>query len=495
MIARNKTRLRASTRVAQLRDQRHDRAAGGRRTFEAAGTTGYNAKHWLKADSRDVTSIVAEALPVLRNRCRYETRNNCWCKGIVTTMADALVGQGPRLQMLSASPDFNRSVEDRFTEWAGNKDLCDMRARLNFGQLVRLGGALQQCDSGESFVVLMSRNRDRYPVKLRLLMIEGDRVATPFEKMYDVQVRDGVEQDQYGRVIAYHVRRSHPGNYLKASIHKTDRILAAHIIHLFHSSRPGQTRGVPLLSPALMPLSQLRDFTHNVLVSADVAARITGVIQSGPDMDVTSDESYDAYDAVELETGTYMTLPTGMVMNQAKPNQPATTYDMFVAEKLKEVGRAINMPYNVIAGDSSKYNYASGRLDKQNWWKYITGRQMWLKVGMCNPIFRTWLREALLIPGYIDRGGLSPDQAMAALNDWFWPGIEHVDPQKEAKAQDLRIRNLTSTYATEYAKAGKDWETELRQAAREKELMTELNLTTADVAAAVEEPEPQEPEE
>jgi capsid protein len=62
-------------------------------------------------------------------------------------------------------------------------------------------------------------------------------------------------------------------------------------------------------------------------------------------------------------------------------------------------------------------------------------------------------------------------------HQWFWDGTEHVDPAKEAKAQAKRLENHTTTLAHEYARQGKDWEAELRQRAREKELQRELGLT------------------
>jgi capsid protein len=65
-------------------------------------------------------------------------------------------------------------------------------------------------------------------------------------------------------------------------------------------------------------------------------------------------------------------------------------------------------------------------------------------------------------------------------HQWFWDGHEHVDPSKEANAQATRLSNHTTTLANEYAKQGRDWEAELRQRAKEKQLMVELGLTQAE---------------
>ena len=61
-------------------------------------------------------------------------------------------------------------------------------------------------------------------------------------------------------------------------------------------------------------------------------------------------------------------------------------------------------------------------------------------------------------------------------HQWFWDGQEHVDPAKEANAQATRLQNHTTTLAYEYARQGRDWESELRQRAKEVALMNELGL-------------------
>ena len=58
-------------------------------------------------------------------------------------------------------------------------------------------------------------------------------------------------------------------------------------------------------------------------------------------------------------------------MGQVEPKQPTTTYAEFKKEILNEIARCLNMPFNIAAGNSSGYNYASGRLDHQTYFKSI----------------------------------------------------------------------------------------------------------------------------
>ena len=137
---------------------------------------------------------------------------------------------------------------------------------------------------------------------------------------------------------------------------------------------------------------------------------------------------------------------------------------------------AVRSPFNVAAGNSSGYNYASGRLDHQTYFKAIRVEQSHLECVVLDRILAAWLDEAALIPGLIP-DGLPPITTWQ--HQWFWDGHEHVDPLKEASAQATRLANHTTTLAHEYARQGQDWEDTLRQRAKELALMQELSLTAA----------------
>ena len=76
-------------------------------------------------------------------------------------------------------------------------------------------------------------------------------------------------------------------------------------------------------------------------------------------------------------------------------------------------------------------------------------------------------------------------------HQWFWDGFEHVDPAKEANAQETRLKNLSTTLAHEYAKQGLDWESELRQRAKEKAFIRELGLSEVETVPAADDGDPE----
>jgi hypothetical protein len=58
-------------------------------------------------------------------------------------------------------------------------------------------------------------------------------------------------------------------------------------------------------------------------------------------------------------------------------------------------------PFNVAAGNSSGYNYASGRLDHQTYFKAIRVEQAHLEDVVLDRILAAWFDEAALIPGLL----------------------------------------------------------------------------------------------
>ncbi|MBQ6247211.1 MAG: phage portal protein [Kiritimatiellae bacterium] len=431
--------------------------------FDAAQTTKDNARHWSAAE---FLSADAEAdsnvRKILRTRARYEVQNNSYARGIVKTLADDTVGTGPRLQMLLEDEAKNRLVEHDFAEWAKRIRLA---AKLRTIRMAR-------CQDGEAFAVLAQNPRLSTNVTLDIQLIEADRV-TDDEMNADGRSVDGITFDSFGNPVSYNVLKAHPGGTASFG---TDSVTvkAENMIHVFRQDRPEQHRGIPEITSALPLFAHLRRFTLAVVSAAEAAADFAGVLYTDAPANGEAD-AVEAMDTIQLERNMLLTMPGGWKMSQVDPKQPVTTYGEFKHEILNEISRCLNIPYNIAAGNSSGYNYASGRLDHQTYYKSLKVDRAFIEEAVLDRILERWLREWTLA----NRTTLD---VCDCRHTWFWDGHEHVDPSKEARAQEKRLKNHTTTLASEYAKQGKDWESELRQRAKEKELMDELGLTVEETA-------------
>ena len=481
----------ASPSPTASRDSHGRGSRGGRRLvvakFDSAQTTADNRKHWANADGLSPNAAInPEVRRVLRNRARYEVANNSYAKGIVLTLANDTIGTGPRLQMLTGEAEANARIEDAFEQWSR---AVDLPGKLRTMRMAR-------AETGEAFALLVNNPGVLSQVSLDLKLIEADQVCSPLMRRGRSDEIDGILLDQWGNPSAYRVLKRHPGDNsaLRAPIDDLlayDTLPAASVVHYYRADRPGQLRGIPDITPALPLFAQLRRYTLATIAAAETAANFAAVIYTDAPANGEADP-LEPMDEVELEQRLATVLPGGWKLGQVHAEQPTTTFGEFKREILNEIARCLNMPFNVAAGNSSGYNYASGRLDHQVYFKSIRVEQHQMQLAVLDRILKAWLNEAVLVEGLLPQS-LRTIARTLPEHAWFWDGVEHVDPAKEANAQATRLANHTTTLAVEFARQGRDWEQELRQRAKELALMNELGLALATAPAAA--PAPNAPAE
>lgn len=397
--------------------------------------------YWRKTDSRSVdASLDPETRRRLRERARYEIANNSYALGAALAISNAVVGNGARIQVLLDDKELRKRIEWDFTEWQEERRLAEKLRAMRFAKF----------QDGEAFAVLYTNPRG-HAVQLDVAPIDCERVCAEYNGLAPNNI-DGIILDQYGNPVSYRVMTSHPGD----DFHKDEAVVypASSVLHWYRRTAPEQHRGAPEIAASLNLFALLRRYTLAVVAAAETAADIAAYLKT----DATADMGeYGApFETMDIERNTITTLPQGYEISQLRAEQPTTTYGDFKREILGEIGRSLQLPVNVITGNSSGYNYASGRLDHQEYQKAIRLEQSTLGVAVMTPIFRRWLEEWALIYEPSLKGVPVPVQ-------WYFDGFEHVDPAKEANAQATRLATGLTNLSIEYGKQGRDWEDALEQ--------------------------------
>ncbi len=449
------------------------RRADLRGRYDAAQTTPENANHWANADAYSATAANSvEVRRTLRNRARYEVANNGYASGIVETIANDTIGTGPRLQIQTKDPEFNERVATEFEEWTAATGLAEKLRTLHQARMV----------DGESFALFITNPILPTPVKLDILPVEADQIATPYAYIPDARNVDGIEFDAYGNPAFYHYLLEHPGDLLHYGEYgKFDRLPASLVVHWFKVRRPGQKRGVSELAPCLPLFAQLRRYTLATLSAAEIAALFAALLKTtAPPRTVDDGEDGESqppgivpFETEQIVRGMMTALPDGYDVTQLRAEQPTTTYPAFKNELINEVARPLSAPFNVAAGNSSNYNYSSGRLDHQGYHRAIGVVRYFLETAVLDRLFRAWVLEARLAdPALVE--GIEADRL--PRHRWGWDGFAHVDPEKEANAQTIRLANGTTTMEAECAEDGNDWRDVARQQAEERKFYASLGV-------------------
>jgi lambda family phage portal protein len=424
--------------------------------YDAAKSTPDNRRHWANADflSADAANS-ASVRQALRSRARYEVANNSYARGIVLTLANDLVGTGPRLQLLTPDARTNARLEAAWRYWAAAVGLAEKLRTMR----------MARAQDGEAFAVLRTNPALKTTVQLDLQLIEADRVASPVAEMPSPRVADGIHYDEYGNPISYEVLEAHPGSGL-AEATRSARIPAERMIHWFRADRPEQRRGVPDLTSALPLFAQLRRYTLAVIESAETAASLAVIMKTT--MPPNGEAAAIGDVELALERNTAVFAPEGWEAQQLEAQQPTAQYDMFVRAIVREIARCLNMPYNIAACDATGANYASGQLDQKTYYRSIEVERAQVEAVCLDRALVEWLAEARQV-----FGGLTLP-SLQVPHEWFWDGLgEHNDPNRVASAQATRLRAGLTTAAQEFARQGLDWLPAFEQRAREVEWWTE----------------------
>lgn len=446
----------AARKVIVLPPRRDNRGRFMRGRYDAAQNGADNRRHWSNTDSLSAIQANSSAVrKTLSRRARYEMENNVYAEGIADTLATDVIGVGPRLKLETGDKELDRLLERKFMQWS---KATDLPGGLRTMRVARVR-------DGEGFAVIID-NPELPGVQLDLRLIEGEQVDTP--TLSPSGWVEGIKFDKSGNPTLYSILKHHPGGLIPGG--ESDEIDRAHVLHWYKVKRPGQIRGVSELTSSLNLFAQVRRWELAVLGSAETTAELSMVLQTSSSYvgDSTNIEN-SAFTEVDIERNTMTTLPEHWEMKQVKPEQPAATHEKFLRTKVNQMGRPHGMPYNVASADSSEYNFASGRLDHQGYFETIRVDRGHCETHVLDRILVLWIREAMIV-----FGRTAPNDEIT--HKWLWPGRVHVDPVKEAKAQELRLNNLTSTLAIEYAREGIDLEDALLQIQKEQQMIRDLGI-------------------
>jgi lambda family phage portal protein len=474
-------------------------------------------------------SADADTLPdlsMLMSRSRDLERNNGIAAGGMQTVTDNVIGTGLTLR---PTPDYAAlgKTKDWAQEWSrktaslwrahADTTEIDVADSLTFAGLCTqaLHAAMSNGDALAVPLWLPRVGDRRFSTCLQL--VESDRLSNPQGMIDTNNLRGGVEMDNFGRPIAYHIRKQHPGDlYLtfgSRDVWTWDRIPAEtpwgrkRVLHLHDKERTGQTRGKPLISAVLPQFKMLDHYERTELQAAVVNAMIAAFIETPLDSGTITEMFGGNVDSPEYQS--YLSqrreyvaplkgaaiIPTfpGDKVTPFLPARPAAAFGPFTEAIARRIGLAYGLPYELLMKDWSKTNYSSARAACLEAWRFFIGRRKWLSDYLATPYYQLWLEEAVDL-GLVDAPGFYENRYAYSACRWIGPGRGWVDPVKEAEAALIRVVGHLSTLERECAEQGLDWEEVLEQRSSELARMKELGIPVTAVARSAA-PPPEDPAE
>lgn len=466
-----------------------------RRTYAGAKT----GRLMFTAATSSADQELYSSLRVLRDRSRALVRDVVYAARAKAVTVNNVIGQGVGMQgqVKQLRGDklltkVNAGIERAWRDWS-LAEHCHTGAALHFADLERLAMA-EVFEAGEVFIRKHFRQFGDSRVPLGLEVIEAERLADDHEIQAPAGavVRLGIEQDEFGRPLAYYVHRHHP-NELRGPrvLGEIIRVPAEQMLHLRLVDRWPQARGVPALHAAIARLDQLGEYENAALVAARIGASKVGFFESQEwaQTDKLGDgEEADGTQSTTVEAGEFTELPPGYTFKSWDPNYPVDAFDPFTRACLRGIAAGVGVSYESLSRDYSQSNYSSSRLsllDDRDLWRVL---QAWWVRAFREPLHRTWLQQAVFANAIPELGreqyAADPvrfSEVRFKPRGWGW-----VDPSKEVKAykEAERAGYVSKSDIIAATGGGNDIEDVIAARRRELDLLDEAALKTDTTTAA-----------
>jgi len=456
-----------------------------RRMYEGAKVSRLTSD-WVTAGT-SADAEIKGSLARLRNRSRQLVRDNDYARQAIRAVKNNVIGTGIRMQcqvrMQGGGGRLDQTVNDAIENaWAmwGRKDSCHTGGRLSFPDIERLVVG-SMAESGEVFVRMVRLPFGRSKTPFALEIIESDLLDDTYTGGSTVEGNEwrmGVELDRWGRAVRYAFLTKHPGDNgvggTPTGVSRHRFVAAEEVLHLYLMDRPGQTRGVPMLTSAIQRLHMVSGYEQAEVVRARASSALMGFITS-PEGELLGDEVLDGERVSNFEPGVFKYLAPGESVTVPQLDAPDGQLEPFMRAMLRAMAAGIGCSYETISRDFSQSNYSSSRLslleDRENW----KALQQYIIENFHRPVFEAWLEMAVLssvlaLPTY------ETDPDRYRMVRWMPRGWSWVDPAKEVQAYKDAIRCGFKTQADVVAEQGGDLEELLLQLGRERQLAEQHGL-------------------
>jgi len=424
--------------------------------YAAAGTNRLTGS-WSPVDS-GINRLIAQAAGPIRARVRQLVRDFPYFYRAANLLTDYVVGAGIMFQSKIKSPDGELSktliqkTEDVFSFWC---DECDIAKKLHFYEMMALAKT-QDSETCEFFLIKRYRPQNRY-LPLCLQMIESDYLTSLGSPQNGNKLDQGIEYDpSTGEVAAYHF--TDPESY---SMRAIERVPAADVIHGFKTVRPGQLRGISPFTPAVLVAHDLSEYMDAEIDATKMAAKYLAIVKTpdiyGRQIGVVETDDSTGKKIESMQNAIIEYLRPGEEIEIAKNPRPGESFTPFVRFVLQMVSITVGVPYELLSGDYAGMNYSTSRVVRNDFafqLRPIAARHV---RHFAAPIFKNFMDVAVL-SGKLPFSGYYDDPIPYMACEWQPPGMEAVDPLREAKARIEEIAAGLRSPQETVASRGRDLE-------------------------------------
>ena len=449
-----------------------DRTYSTRPAYQSAGINKFNAM-W-QPEHRSGDAAINESWSLTTARIRDAVRNDPVCRKAWMLLKRLVIGPG-LLAFADAEDaaqneieDFNLESDTWFERWAeeecdltGDQSLYEMQQQ-SFGDIVETGNSL--------WLKVMLRRRNR-SVQLAYQLLEWEQLCRDRDRDWDpttgTRIYNGIEYNQAGEKIAYHVYDAHPYETgISSDRYSVTRIPASRILHNYIAPRPSATCGISWFTALVMPSRDVDWYLGNELTSAAIDALMVAIHKSKQVGNLGSlDADGKRNDPFKWGYASVVQIPTEDCVEVVDSRRPNSNAAAFIEMMNTRISQSAGLSLNRLQGDASKANLATIKATNQDDAKMVEPVQRHQARRLAARIRRAHTESAIAIGLYSTVSAEQYIRQRWRFDSLVWvtPGTGAVQDVEEAEGAIDRMRSGMSTFAEECHKRGVHWKRNIRQ--------------------------------
>jgi lambda family phage portal protein len=442
----------------------------------------------MKVDNRSGDTAVRGAATSIRGQARYLDENHDLVVGLLDKLEQKVVGpKGISIEPMpltvagEKAEDFAQQVSRFIDELSLAPDTTGEYSRAEMERLV----CRSWLRDGECFGKFVEGNvanfnhNTRIPLSVELL--ESDFL--PMDDLIGDRIIQGIERNNWGQPQAYHFYKEHPGSVYGLNTN-TVAVPAARVMHLKHTNRLRQGRGVSILHAVITRLEDLKDYEESERVAARISAVLAAYIKR-PDGPGAHKPDKDR--TFQMAPGmVFDGLMPGEEVGTVESNRPSTLLQPFRDAMLRAVASGTRSTFSSISGQYDG-SYSAQRQEMVEGYAGYEALQQIFIAKWSRPFYRKAL-EIGIASGMLD---VPADLDMNTLYNavYIAPVMPWIDPDKETKAHERQVKAGFNTEANVIRSKGLNPQEVKKQRAQEIKENEERDLVfSSDARHEVQQP-------
>ena len=428
----------------------------------------------------DENREVADSWTAVTGRTQQLVRDFPPFASAVNNLVAYQAGDGFRFQSLARLPDGTpdrdsaQQIEEAFIAWQHD---CDESGTLSFMEMQQLWRR-QILETGDAIIRKYVNDRGRLKLKVMNPASLGFGLSRTNNPVFM-----GIEYDQatMKRLRYWFFPTSSTASALEQFQTDATSIPADEILHGFDTKSPDQMRGISPFASAILLCSMARDYMQAELATQQIHSKFTAFVTT-PSVGQGSQWDKAEYDRVmkgyseQIKYGTMEFLRPGQTITLNNVQRSATGVKDFLEMVLRMVAASSGCTYQMVAENYTGLNYTVTKSSMNSFKQRLKVVHSSTITRLLRPTFVQWLDLEHLsgrmnLPYYWSR------RSSYLRHKWIPPGIESVDPMKDAQAAQVMIEAGLMSPQEAIMSQGRDPDMVISELAEWKQQLKEAKIT------------------